>query len=187
MGKGCGVSLISACNTLPAHLPVHQCRTALVFMEASLHKHWINHWPWRLVQPPDSRSSPEVRRGGTESCNLPITWLVLLATTPHLQVGSQSHLINWTKRHFFGSNHLGHSRDLGSCEPRTVGKGQIFMRNIFWSLETQNTWWFFFFFFFYKSQECTLFSIWLSEFPWGWKWPLLTAHKQSFVLMLSSQ
>lgn len=52
-----------------------------VFTKASLQRlDWLSHWP---LLPSIHLQPSSLPRSGTESSNPPITWLVLLATSPH--------------------------------------------------------------------------------------------------------
>lgn len=55
-----------------------------------------------------------------ESSTPLVNWLVPLATNPHYQVGSKSHLMN-----ICHSQHSGNSKGLVSCEVRPVDRDQI--------------------------------------------------------------
>ena len=79
-----------------------QSLSSWVFREALLSCHdSLNQW--LLIQPPGPHLLPEVR-DGTQSSNSLVTWLVLPATSPYLQVRSRSHLINTTRDNFVTLN-----------------------------------------------------------------------------------
>ena len=101
VGRGSKLTLSEQCH--PPHISTHSPTQQLSkpspfgFMEASLHRHnWLNLWPLEIDStssaPPLPVEVSKVR--GTEISNPLIKWLVLLASSPHPQMGSKSHHIN---------------------------------------------------------------------------------------------
>lgn len=107
--KGCGASMLTEGAILPAPLCIHQHATSptlsfWVFLEASLHSHdLLNHWPLVIDSASWSSTFSGGWRGRTESSNTLITWLALLAASPHPSLGwgegFKNHLINVTEEH----------------------------------------------------------------------------------------
>ena len=98
VGKGCEASKPPGSTTVFPDLHVVTNLEALQilsfggFMKASLYRHdLLSHWPL-VINSTFSPSPPQRSGGGTVSPL--ITRLVLLATRPHPQVLSKSHLIN---------------------------------------------------------------------------------------------
>ena len=102
MGKGIEHPSLSGQTSINLHMPSspEALRTPSfwVFIKALFHRHdWLNHCSLtielnlQLLSPP-SRCGP-----GTQSFHPLITWLVFLATSPHLQVFSTSFFINVTR------------------------------------------------------------------------------------------
>lgn len=121
------------------------------FMEAWLIKSLANgNWTPSPILLPTWRSGEGEgeHRERPESSKPLITWLILLATSP--QEGIQNHLHWMNKRYLDHSQHLGNSKGLGSCEPKTVDKDKTL----------------------YKSQYCRV-DYNLTWTLWEWKWALL--------------
>lgn len=133
MQKGHKAPMSNFCNTLLQSPCIHKSGSSLnlvlwVFIEASLHKHGLNHC--LLIQPLSRLHFLEVRE---VEMNLLIRWLFLQATSPHLQEWSKRNRITVTKdtrRHPYCSHHLGNSEGLRCCEQITLDKDQIYMKNI---------------------------------------------------------
>lgn len=95
---------------------------------------WSNHWSMAIELHLQS-FSPTWRSGvgegehgeRPESSKPLITWLILLATSP--QEGVQNHLHWMNKRYLDHSQHLGNSKGLGSCEPKTVDKDKTLYKS----------------------------------------------------------
>ena len=108
-----GFHALSQCMTVSSSsLPTPKQNPILLFffliLIVSLLRHMIDYIidHWQSVQPPAPLPSPKVYQGGSESTNPLITWLVLLATSPHPSCVQKS-LHQHNKRHLQCSHHLG--------------------------------------------------------------------------------
>ena len=122
----------SPCSPVFTNLEALQTPSIWVFIEASLHQHdWLNHWPPAidLTSSPSSLLRGHGGEGGTQlngqTFQSPVTWLLLLATSPHPQVQSQNHLINITKDTFVALI-PGNCKGFRSSVPGTEQKPHIF-------------------------------------------------------------
>ena len=106
MGKGWGASYALSCSHCPQNSQIYQPSSFLNSGFLGFSGSFIT-WAWMIKSLANDHwinlqvlSFPWTPRGGTESYNPLITWLVLLATYPHPQTGSKSHFINITKDTF---------------------------------------------------------------------------------------
>lgn len=77
-------------------------------------------------------------------------WLAPLVTSPHTSLHYKRHLINIMKETPLDFHHIGNSKDLGGCEPRTLEEDQKYIRNIYLVVWVAK-----YIFMPYKSQYCT--------------------------------
>lgn len=102
MGRAEGHHILSRSTTLPKSPQIHQSRsslnpTVLWFYGGFLHtQDWLNHWPLAIELHFQPLLTPWRWEGGIEYSNPLITWLVLLAISPHpwvIKVLSKSHSV----------------------------------------------------------------------------------------------
>lgn len=96
-----------------------------VFNGSFLSSHdWLNHCHWWLAQPP-APSPPWRSEVGLKNSITNHMIGSIGNQPPFLQMLSKSQLINITKDTFLHSQHLGHSKSSGRCEPGIVDKDKI--------------------------------------------------------------
>ena len=84
---------------------------------------------WQLSQPPSCLPSHEVKVSNSLiTCFAPV---LICRCFPNSQ-------FIYIRKDVFITLSIGNSLDFGSCEPGTVDKDQIYMRNICWSSELPN-------------------------------------------------
>ena len=88
---------------------------------------------WQVIQPQAPIPVLEIRGRGWKFNPPTIGWLHWRPAQSSGAFQTSPHSRN--KGHLYHSQRLENSKGFGSCEPRTVDKDQIYMRNILWSFE----------------------------------------------------